>query len=943
MKKTVLFLCLFVFGFANAQSDKFWNETALKPGMQKHTNVTRENFPTEFKLYQLNVETMKQVLYTAPDRMDIGERGVIITMPDANGKLERFEMFEASNFDAELQAQFPAIRAYAGIGLDDKTAQIRLSFGINSLQTMTFRSDRSTEFMEPYSQDATIYAVYSKKNVQQKTAFTCSTVYEQNLVSDLGRSMENVALSSNPNLRTFRLALSCTAEYSNYFGATSPANVGLVLTAFNNTMTRVNGVNNRDFAIHMNIVAASTNVIYYNPATDPYSDGDFGSSGIWNTELQNNLSSNLTGLGTSLASNNAAYDIGHLFGASGGGGNAGCIGCICVDDTSSTSDKKKGSAYTSPANGIPAGDNFDIDYVAHEIGHQLGANHTFTHTTEDNPVNYEPGSGSTIMGYAGITNKNVQSHSDAYFHAGSIEQVQTNMASKTCAVSTPLTHGVPVVNAGINYTIPKSTPFKLTGSATDTGGGALSYTWEQVDDAVGPSNLCSISNISAGDLDCVPVASKTDGPLFRSYLPTSSPSRVFPTLQSVLDGKPNTVGNDINVEYLPSVGRTLKFRLTVRDNSVVGGGGLTNFGNTSVFVSGSKLALTVNYPATSNSVVFPIASTQTVTWTGAVGVTGHSTITGGSNVDVLLSTDGGQTFPYVLISNTPNDGSQAVTLPTGVSGADCRFMVKASENIFFNISKPFAVGNYVYELQNVCTDYTFNLNTPITESDDDSFPGYSFPIADSYTISDANFYANVTHPSIGQVGILLMAPWQTTLNTGLWYNNVACTGANLDKWFDNSGSAVNCAATNGAPAFLPYSGANIAAYNGNNSAGAWKLYFKDNVVDSNAGAATFNIFTIQLCKSVPVAVLSSDSFGINDLVLYPNPNKGNFNIQFTSDSGNEIKVNVHDMSGREIFKKAYVNNGLFDESLQLHNAQAGIYLVTIQDGTKKEVKKIVVE
>jgi hypothetical protein len=313
-------------------------------------------------------------------------------------------------------------------------------------------------------------------------------------------------------------------------------------------MTRVNGVNNRDLAIHMNIVANSTNVIFYNPATDPYSDAVTGAAGDWNLELQNTLSSSLTGPATSLAANNAAYDIGHLFGASGGGGNAGCIGCICTNDTAATDDKNKGSGFTSPADDVPSGDSFDIDYVAHEMGHQLGANHTFTHSRENNSVNYEPGGGSTIMAYAGITNFNLQNNSDDYFHAASIAQVQANMTTKTCDVETALTHGVPVVNAGADYSIPKSTPFTLTGTMTDTGGGTFTYCWEQYDEATTYSDLCTVSALNGTeDNDCVPSATKTSGAVFRSYPPSTSPSRTFPRLESVLRGSVSTTGGNIQL------------------------------------------------------------------------------------------------------------------------------------------------------------------------------------------------------------------------------------------------------------------------------------------------------------------------------------------------------------------------------------------------------------
>ena len=923
-KKLLLIIIAFLtinLGFS--QADKAWKEVSPNAKMVKHQSVTRDDFPTEFKLFQLNVETIKQSLSSAPDRKEIGATGVIVTIPNINGKLERFEMFEASNFDEELQTQYPNIRAYAGRGLDDKTAQARLSFGVNSLQTMVFRANKPTEFMEPYTQDATIFAIYSRDKVLKKSPFTCLTEDEQQ-IAGLAKNA-NQTFSSNPNLRTFRLALSCVAEYSNYFGATSAAQSGLVLTAFNNTMTRVNGVNNRDFAIHMNIVAASTNVIYYNPATDPYSDGTTGSNGAWNAELQNNLSDNLTGLSTSLAANNAAYDIGHLFGASGGGGNAGCIGCVCTNDTASTIDKNKGSGFTSPGNSIPSGDSFDIDYVAHEMGHQLGANHTFTHSNEDNAVNYEPGSGSTIMAYAGITTKDVQGNSDDYFHAGSINQVQTNMTGKTCDVETALGHGAPVVNAGADYTIPKSTPFTLTGSATDSGGGALTYCWEQYDDASGASQLCSITNVSAGDNDCVPIATKTTGPVFRSYQPTSSSSRTFPLLQSVLNASVSTTGSEIAVEFLPSVARTLNFRLTARDNSIVGGGGLTNFEDMIVTVA-NKDALTVTM---ATNTTYPAGSSQTVVWTGATGATGHSTIAGGANVDILFSADNGATWS-TLLAGTTNDGSQAVTLPSGVAAPFCRFMVKASANIFFNVSASFSVG---YVITNTCNSYTMNTTFAIPDNNT-TFTVRSINVPTTSNISDVNLAVNLTHTYVSDLQIILQGPMVTTTQSTVF--SQSCTSNNnINATFDDQGTGIVCAPTitgNVTPS-TP-----LSIFNGLNPNGNWLVGIRD------VGATdTGNVVSYTLTVCSQTTTLSSDNFGLEDFTLYPNPNNGNFNIQFTSTSGNEIKVNVHDVRGREIYAKSYTNNGLFNENLQLDTVQSGIYLVTVQDGSRKEVKKIVVQ
>ncbi|MFC4738628.1 reprolysin-like metallopeptidase [Flavobacterium ponti] len=907
MKKLLLFtFSMLISSSFYAQTSNSWKSATKNDVKKVNKNVERQSFPQEFKLFQGNVETLKQLLQSSPDRFVAKKSNTIISLPNVNGEMERYEFFEASNFDSDLQAQYPSIRSYVGIGIDDKFAQVRLSVDQNGIQAMIFRAGKNNEFIEPYSKDGSVYAVYNSSRVKGNLPFTCSTV-DHEIISGI-QLTPNALKSDNGVLKTFRLAMSCTAEYANYFGATSAAQSGLVLAAYNATMTRVNGVFEKDLAIHMNITANSVNVIYYNPITDPYSPASTGAGGAWNGELQTTLT-NMLGTTT--------YDIGHLFGATGGGGNAGCIGCVCSTDGS------KGSGYTSPADGIPTGDNFDIDYVAHEMGHQLGANHTFSMGTENNSVNVEPGSGSTIMGYAGITGAtDVQPHSDDYFTYRSILQIQTNLLSKTCTTNTAITHGTPVVNAGSDWTIPKSTPFILTGSATDSGGNPLTYCWEQNNDATSPGLGATNSLVSP---------TKTNGPNWRSRNPETVPYRYMPKLSSVLN---NTLTADW--ESVNSVARVMTFSLMARDN--VAGGGQTGVDEMLLTVSATTGPFDVTSQNT-DQIVWAQGSSQTITWT----VNGTTSLVGSTNVDILLSTDGGQTFTTTLASNVPNNGSYVITVPS-INAAYCRVMVKPTGNIYYDINtKNIAIGNVAYQLQDVCTDYPFNLNAAITESSDNSYPGMSLTVPDSFVITDANFYANVTHPNIGQFSLLIKAPWQTSLNTALWYGNT-CTTANMDKWFDTAGTAVNCASVTSGGPFLPYSTTNINGYNGNNSAGSWLIYFKDTVVDSNVANALFNSFTIQLCKSeyVPV-LLSNESFGLTDFALYPNPNNGNFTVQFSSETGNDVNIMVHDLRGRQVYTKSFQNNGLFNQELQLNNTASGIYLVTVQDGNRKEVKKIVVE
>ncbi|HRI25124.1 MAG TPA: zinc-dependent metalloprotease family protein, partial [Ferruginibacter sp.] len=353
MKKTLLLTVLFAFittlGFA--QSDRFWSENyGARGSFVTDKAVARQSFPKEFKLFNLNIEPLRQELFSIVDQSS--RRTAVISLPNAAGTLEQFEVYEASNFAAPLQARFPEIRAYSGRGITDKAATLKLSISPQGIQTMVFRSEKANEFIEPYSIDHKVYAVFESQRDKGRLPWTCSTE-DQQYNSSLRSQMPstNIVGSSAGELKTMRLAQSCNGEYANWFGATSSAQVALVLAGFNATLTRCNGCYEKDLALHLNLVPETVNVIYYNPATDPYS-----TLGNWNTELQIALNTTLTGPGTPLNVNNAAYDIGHMFGASGGGGNAGCIGCVCVDGVASGTGSTKGRGITSPADGIPQGD-----------------------------------------------------------------------------------------------------------------------------------------------------------------------------------------------------------------------------------------------------------------------------------------------------------------------------------------------------------------------------------------------------------------------------------------------------------------------------------------------------------------------------------------------------------------------------------------------------------
>ncbi|MBS1534750.1 MAG: fibronectin type III domain-containing protein [Bacteroidetes bacterium] len=716
-KLLVVFLLTSIISLAQ---NSIWNKT----NASDYTSKALENKKnlTKFQLYNLDFNALQSALKNSPKRFEsIQQKGITVEIPNADGQLERFSFYQFSNMDPVLAEKYPEIKSYVGQSIDHPGAVIYCSLSPLGFQSMMLKADRSAVFIEPYTADLSAYAVYNKKDkIEGLNKFECRMV--QNMPE---QTIRTSSLAARPNaddgiLRNFRLALSVTGEYTTYFGGTK----ALALAGMNATMTRVNGVFEMDFNSHMNLIANNDVLIYTNAATDPYSAAATGSGGAWNTELQNNLTNTI---------GNAAYDIGHLFGASGGGGNAGCIGCICVDDTASTTDENKGSGFTSPGDAIPQGDNFDIDYVAHEMGHQFGANHTWTHGgNEGTGAQMEPGSGSTIMGYAGITAMDVQPHSDAYFHAISIQQVTNNIKTKTCSTNINTGNAIPTANAGLDYTVPKSTPFLLTGSGTDANGDTLTYCWEQFDNQTTTT---------------APSATKTSGVNFRSYNPSTNPSRSFPILASVLSGATTTAGTEITVEALPSVARTLNFRLTVRDNKA--NGGANNSDDMVVTVNATAGPFAITAP---NTVVSYAGNTsQTITWNVA-GTTANGVNC--ANVDILLSTNGGTSFPIVLASATPNDGTQALTIPN-IPGTTNRIMIRGTNHIFYDIS---------------------NTNFTITAGTADTTPPTAPTLSASNTTSTttqlswsgATDNVAVTNYEIYKNGVLLTTTQNTTYTvTGL--------------------------------------------------------------------------------------------------------------------------------------------------------------------------------
>ena len=594
--------------------------------------------PDVFQPVTLDLPALIKVLNTAPREFtqEAEANPLTITLPMPDGSTQQFAIVDSPVMEPPLAAQFPEIRTFLGRGLHDLYATVRLDYTPQGFHAM-IRSPHGDVFIDPYSRNNTsLYSVYYKRDYVKDHEWHCDTP-ASNIPTDVLPANPYAPRNADPR-RTYRLACATTVEYTAFHGGTVALGQAAVVTAIN----RVTGVYETELGIRLTLVANNSSLIY--TTTDPYTNNNGGTM----------LGQNQTNITTVIGSAN--YDIGHVF-STAGGGIAG-LGVVC-----SSGNKARGVT----GQGSPTGDAFWIDYVAHEMGHQFGGNHTFNGTGSSCNGNrnastaYEPGSATTIMGYAGICGAdNTQSNSNAYFSFISQQEITTFTTSgggSACDATAVTGNNAPTANAGPNYTIPFGTPFALTGAGNDANSDPITYCWEQRDTSTTGFSLAT------GD--------PGNGAIMRSWSPTTNPIRTIPRLQNLLA---NTFAAG---EILPDAARSLNFRLTTRDNRAGAGG----FGVDDMLVTvASSGPFVVTAPNT--AVSWTAGSTQTVSWNVA-NTTASPVST--ANVKISLSTDGGNTFPTVLHASTPNDGSETITLP-GVNTTQARIKVEAVNNIYFDIS-----------------------------------------------------------------------------------------------------------------------------------------------------------------------------------------------------------------------------------------------------------------
>ncbi len=732
-KKNIAFFSMILFVISNCFSQR-WEEVSARDYIPKG----KIDFsPSIYKIFKINDAEIKSMLFTAPHETDVKAKNsnTTISVPSANGKIITFSIVKYDMMEKGLASQFPDYKTFYGVAVDNPYTTIRLDYTAFGFRAVIREMEEITFIDYASQKDLEHRIIYFKKDYPKLHDWTCSVKdFNDGHKSNDHNSIENRA--GDCKNRTYRLANAATGEFTTFYGGT----VALAQAGIVTIINRVNQVYESDLSVRLILVANNTSVIYTNAATDPYTNND-GVAML--AENQANLDAVIL---------TANYDVGHVF--STGGGGVANLGVPCTE-------AQKAQGVTGLT--APTGDPFAIDYVAHEMGHQFGADHTFNsassangscNPSNNNPsTSVEPGSGSTIMAYAGICSPvNVQNNSDAYFHAISIGEIFAEIATHTCDVETASGNTKPVITAAPDYVIPVSTPFVLNGVATDPNGNPLTYCWEQTDAATSTTT---------------PTATSTTQTQFRSYIQSSNTRRYFPKQSFLLSNTNNTW------EVLSTVTRSMKFRLTVRDLN--GTFGCSTEDDIVVNTNATAGPFVVNVLNTAPS---PLVEGQIFTVIWNVANTTAAPVSA-ANVDILLSYDGGNTFPTTLVAQTPNDGSQDVVIPSGLT-TTARIMVKGYNNVFFDVNNAnFAINTATptfFMTINPTSALICNSQSTTITINSQSVSGYTTPFNLSATGVPAGATAVFTPSTItpGQSSSLVLNNFGS--NVGAY--TVVITGAN---------------------------------------------------------------------------------------------------------------------------------------------------------------------
>ena len=679
----ILALLAYTVTYTNAQR---WTDIKESNIIQKGK---KDIVPANFRLMQVDDNLTREILWQAPNASSILPKNstVSISIPLRKGKTALFKISEYDIKEPALAKMFPNIKSFIGVHESDPLITLRADYTVHGLRAVIDNHGVKT-FIDHYQRNDKLHKIiYLKDEFVSDKSFTCNAFKAEGIIV----KQDKMSVTGNCVFKQYQMTISATSGYTGFHGATSAAQANLVMSAIETSINRINGVYEREVAARF-ILVGNTNLLwFYNYNSDPFGGNAANPANASVAMLNINKTETDNAIGL------ANYDIGHVYSL--GDGGIAQTPAICLS----------GKARGATGRDNPVGDPFDVDYVAHEMGHQFGGNHVQNNACNRNDATaVEPGSGSSIMGYAGICAPNVDTKSHDNFHSTSLAEMKSWIDGQSCHTVIPWANNAPVVNTVMNKTLPISTPFVLTGVAVDQDNDPMLYTWDQTDNEIAIMP---------------PMSNNINGPAFRARPVSDNPSRYFPQLEDLAAGNPTPW------EVLTSVFRTMDFTFTARD-SQVGVGGCTS--ETDVTLTFTNTAGPFLATAPNGGEQYLQNETISINWT--VANTDVAPVSC-ANVDILLSIDGGLTYPTVLVSNTLNDGMQDITLPM-INTATARIMVICSDNYFFDISD----GNFTISDgtgPTCATAFATDLPITISESGTPTITS-NLSIRDKGLISDIN-------------------------------------------------------------------------------------------------------------------------------------------------------------------------------------------------------------
>ncbi len=597
---------------------------------------------------RLNRATLAQTLAQAPLEAAGQVSATRLTLPLPDGRMANFRLENSPVLPPSLAVKYPEIQSYRGLAEDLAGATMRCDVSPRGFHATVLLGDDTVTIQRASLDSAEYYLSYFGNDYQAEVEqFRCEVKANPPLSQRLAPNVRSESDTNGATRRTFRIAIATTQEYTNS-ATLGGGTVGSSLASVVTWLNAVNAIYEQDLAVRF-VLAAGNDKVMFTAEPDNLTNGNTGTLlGEIAAVLNDKVGA-------------ANYDLGHVLHLSNGGGGGATLGVVCDAAT------LKGRGVTGIDPGELPGAPFSTATLAHEIGHQFAATHTFAASCDSNRQDetaFESAAGLTLMSYAGVCLPAIVARSRPHFHSHSIGQMLNYISSDgTCATTAATNNNPPIINVGTAYTIPQQTPFTLTATATDADAGDvanLMYSWEQSD--AGPT----------------PPYISAAGPLFRPFPLTKDRARTFPSLTYILNNAnvpPATIGVFETAENLPNVARAMTFNGIVRD--LRGGIGVGQV----VMTAAASGPFLVTQPNTATTLTG--GATRNVTW--SVNGT-NATPVNCANVKISLSLDGGLTFPHVLAASTPNSGTATVNVPSGLTSESVRLKIEAVGNIFFDIS-----------------------------------------------------------------------------------------------------------------------------------------------------------------------------------------------------------------------------------------------------------------